>query len=68
MATLTIELTSERYKQLHELAARYNVSTEDLARIAVEDMLTGPDEHFRAVADYVLTKKAELYRRLAASD
>ena len=68
MATLTIELTSERYKQLHALAAFFKITAEDLARIAVEDLLIGPDDHFRAAADYVLTKNAELYRRLAASD
>jgi hypothetical protein len=38
---------------------------EELARAAVADLLTTPDDEFRAAAEVVLVKNAELYRRLA---
>jgi hypothetical protein len=68
MATVTIELSAERYKQLQDIAARYKVSTEDLARLGVEDLLARPDEEFQKALRYVLAKNADLYRSLAGSN
>ncbi len=65
MATLTITLSTDRYEQLQAVAARYNITAEDLARVGVEELLARPDDAFQRVADYVLQKNAELYRRLA---
>jgi hypothetical protein len=37
----------------------------ELARAAVTDLLADRDDDFRAAADRILRKNAELYRRLA---
>ncbi len=66
MTAITIELPNERLKKLQEMAQKYRVTTEELVRASVEDMLTQPEEQFRKAAQFVLKKNAELYRRLAA--
>lgn len=66
MTTITIELPKERLQKLQEMALRFGVSTEELVRVSVEDMLTQPEEQFRNAAQYVLKKNSELYKRLAA--
>ncbi|MCC6569059.1 MAG: DNA-binding protein [Anaerolineales bacterium] len=66
MTAITIELPNERLKKLQEMAQKYRVTTEELVRASVEDMLTQPEEQFRKAAQFVLNKNAELYRRLAA--
>lgn len=65
MTTLTITLSEERLARLQEIAERFNVKAEDLARVGVEELLKQPDEKFKLAAEYILTKNAELYRRLA---
>jgi hypothetical protein len=66
MNTLTIALPQDRFSQLRELATRLGVTPEDLARAGIEDLLNHPDEAFRQALDDLLTRNAELYRRLAA--
>ena len=65
MAHLTVALPEDRLQKLEEIAARYNVSPEALVQVSIEELLTRSDESFRTALDYVLTKNAELYRRLA---
>ena len=65
MAHLTVALPEDRLQELQEIAARYNVSPEALVQVSIEELLTRSDESFRTTLDYVLTKNAELYRRLA---
>jgi predicted transcriptional regulator len=65
MAQFTVALPEDRLQELEKIAARYNVSPEALVRVSIEDLLTRSDESFRSALDYVLTKNAELYRRLA---
>jgi hypothetical protein len=65
MSTLTITLSEERFARLKEIATRFNVSAEDLARVGIEELLKQPDEKFAQAVEYLLTKNAELYRRLA---
>jgi antitoxin FitA len=65
MNTLTITLAEDRLARLQELAARFNVKTEDLVRVGIEDFLRQPDEKFQQAADYILKKNSDLYRRLA---
>jgi predicted transcriptional regulator len=65
MSTLTITLPEDRLSRLQELADRFNVKTEDLVRVGIEDFLRQPDEKFQQVADYILKKNSDLYRRLA---
>jgi hypothetical protein len=65
MTTITIPLSDERMAQLRLRAAQVSLSPEELLRRYVEQLLDGPDEHFRQAAAYVLEKNAGLYRRLA---
>jgi hypothetical protein len=51
--------------QLNEQAAALGVRAEELARAAVVDLVTKPASDFREVAQRVLARNSELYRRLA---
>ena len=66
MTTITISISDERLRELTELSKKLNVAPEELVRISVEVLLTRPEENFRQATEYVLTKNADLYRRLAA--
>jgi 16S rRNA U516 pseudouridylate synthase RsuA-like enzyme len=65
MSTLTITLSEDRFAKLREIAERFNIKPEDLARVSIEELLTRPEESFQQAADYILRKNTELYRRLA---
>jgi antitoxin FitA len=65
MTAITINLSDEHLQRLRALAARLGLSPEDFLRTQVEQFLAGPDEEFARVAQYLLRKNAELYRRLA---
>ena len=65
MSTISITLSDDRLEKLREIAKRFNVAPEDLARVSIEELLTRPDESFQQAADYILKKNTELYRRLA---
>jgi hypothetical protein len=65
MTTITVALPDERLLALRERAVRYSVSPEELVLISIEDLLSRPDESFEQIVDYVISKNADLYRRLA---
>jgi hypothetical protein len=65
MSTLTITLSEDRLVKLREIADRFNIKAEDLARVGIEELLTRPEESFQVAVDHILNKNAELYRRLA---
>ena len=62
---LSVELTGPLEAQLAAVAARLNVSAEELAAAALRDLLTRPEPDFQEAAARVLEKNRELYRRLA---
>jgi hypothetical protein len=62
---ITIDLSPAQTDRLRDRARSLGVRPEDLARAAVADLLATPDDDFRAAAELVLQKNAELYRRLA---
>tara|TARA_R110002020_G_scaffold81934_4_gene203074 strand:+ start:754 stop:969 length:216 start_codon:yes stop_codon:yes gene_type:complete len=62
---LSLELTNEQSIRLNELAGELGVDPLDLARAAINDLLTKPDDDFDRAAQYVLKKNSELYRRLS---
>lgn len=65
MTTLRITLSEKQMAQLQEKAKRYQIAPEELLRMSLEELLTRPDEDFQQAMEHVLTKNAELYRRLA---
>lgn len=62
---IAIELSPSQAERLRERAKGLGVSPEEVARAAVSDFLASPDDTFRTVAELVLERNAELYRRLA---
>jgi len=62
---LAIDLSDHQAQALAETAARLQVSETDLAAAAVRDLIAQPADDFDAAAQRVLSKNAELYRRLA---
>jgi len=67
MTTLTITLSEEHLLRLREKARCLGITPEDLVQFGIEEILGRPDEDFQRAVDHVLTKNADLYRRLAAS-
>ena len=65
MTSITIAIPDDRLLKLKELADRFQVTPEELLRVSLEEILTRPEEAFQRAVSYVLTKNAELYRRLA---
>jgi hypothetical protein len=63
--TLTLELDEQQVQRLQDAARRLNVSVNDLAKAAINDLLAKSDDDFDRAATRVLNKNAELYRRLA---
>ncbi|WP_437304482.1 DNA-binding protein [Sorangium sp. So ce388] len=62
---LAIDLSPAQADRLQERAKSLGLQPEELARAAVADLLTTPEDEFLAAAEVVLQKNAELYRRLA---
>jgi hypothetical protein len=65
MTTITIELSDERAQELEEIADRFGVGPEELARVGLEGLLLGTEEEFRRIFNYVISKNATLYDKLA---
>lgn len=65
MKTIEVNLTEQLVNRLEQAAQKMGIAPEDLLRISIEEKLAQFDENFQAAADYVLSKNAELYKRLA---
>lgn len=62
---LSVELSASLEAQLSAVAARLNVTAEELAAAFLRDLLQEPSADFDAAATRVLEANRELYRRLA---
>jgi hypothetical protein len=62
---LAFELPAPQADKLLAEADRLGLSPEDLARAALSDLLATPDAEFQAVAERIIAKNRDLYRRLA---
>ncbi len=65
MAEIRIPLADEQMAQLREVAERYGIAPEEIARLSLEDLLSRSDESIQAQIDHVIEKNKELYQRLA---
>ncbi len=65
MNAITITLPEERLLKLKEMADSLGVTSEELVRLSIDDLLTRQDRAFEEATREVLEKNAELYRRLA---
>ncbi len=64
MSTLTFQIDEQKAGRLADAARERGVPVEELLRLLAEEFLARQTA-FRAAAEYVLDKNAELYRRLA---
>ena len=67
MSVLKITVSEERLAKLQEKARRLQVTPEALLEASLEELLGRLDEEFQQAMARVLSKNAELYRRLAKS-
>jgi antitoxin FitA len=62
---ITVELTEEQARRLHELAEFHGIDPERLFQSAVRGLFSDRNERFERAAEYVLNKNAELLDRLS---
>ena len=65
MGDLKIDLSEAAHERLQVNSASCGLTPEEAARRALEAWLDEPAQDLVAAAEYVLSKNAELYRRLA---
>jgi hypothetical protein len=62
--SISLHLDEEQSRRLEERARALGVDPGELAKAAVNDLLSRPDDDFSRAARLVLEKNRELYRRL----
>ena len=65
MKSLEVQIEEPTVDRLEAAAEKLGITPEELLRVSVEEKLDRLDESFRAAVDQVITKNAELYKRLA---
>jgi hypothetical protein len=65
VASITLDLSDTQFQKLRDLATLHGIALEVLLKASLEDWLNSQKTEFVDAANYVLTKNAELYRRLA---
>ena len=65
MKTLEVKLPEPTASRLEDAAHRLRVSPEDLLRLSLEEKLSRLDDSFRDAVEHVVSKNAELYKRLS---
>jgi antitoxin FitA len=65
MTSISIDLTDSQFQKLQELATVHGVAVEVILKSSLDDWLNSQKVEFVDAANYVLTKNAELYQRLA---
>ncbi len=63
--SFSLHLDDEQSARLEERARELGVDARELAKAAVNDLLTRPADDFDRAAKFVLDKNRELYRRLS---
>ena len=65
MKSLEVQLEEPTVDRLEAAAQKLGITSEELLRVSIEEKLERLDESFRAAVDQVVSKNAELYKRLA---
>ncbi|MGK7940409.1 MAG: DNA-binding protein [Crocosphaera sp.] len=65
MTSLTINLSDDKLRKLQKIAQERGITIEEVLQTKINKWLTPNSEDFKQVANYVLSKNAELYQRLA---
>jgi hypothetical protein len=58
-------MPEDQLQKLENVARRLGVAPEESVQASIEELLAQPDEAFRQALDFVFSKNAELYKRLA---
>lgn len=65
MKSLEVQIEEPTVDRLEAAAQKLGITPEELLRVSVEEKLERLDESFRAAVDQVVSRNAELYKRLA---
>ena len=65
MTSLTINLSDDKLHKLQKIAEERGITVEEVVKTKINEWFTLNPEDFNQVANYVLTKNAKLYNRLA---
>jgi predicted transcriptional regulator len=65
MMRITVDVPDAQARRLEEAARRLKVTPETLAAAALQDMVGQGDADFARIAERVIDKNRDLYRRLA---
>lgn len=63
--SMVVQLGDEQSRQLQEIARELKVDPAELARAAINDLVSRRTDDFERAAQFVLEKNRELYRRLS---
>ena len=63
--SMVVQLGDEQSRQLQDIARELQVDPAELARAAINDLVTRRSDDFERAAQFVLEKNRELYRRLS---
>jgi hypothetical protein len=64
MKTITITISDDYWDTLQQTAERFGVTTDELLRVSLEELLHHPDEALMRTMDEVLAQNELLYKRL----
>ena len=62
---ISVDLSQNEAERLETTTERLGIRPEELARVALTDLLSHPEEDFERITEHVLRKNRELYRRLS---
>jgi len=62
---ISLQLDDEESRRLERVARELKVDASELAKAAINDLVSRPADDFDRALSYVLDKNRELYRRLA---
>jgi hypothetical protein len=65
VVSITLDISDIQFQKLQDLATVHGIAPEALLKASLEDWLNSQKSEFVDAANYVLTKNAELYQRLA---
>lgn len=65
MKSLEVQIEEPTVDRLEAAAQKLGITPEELLRVSVEEKLERLDGSFRDAVDQVVSKNAELYKRLA---
>jgi hypothetical protein len=65
MTTITVQLDDTKADLLRQKAKEFGLSPDQFVAASIEDLLAQPEPEFEAAVQKVLSKKKELYERLA---